>query len=151
VYINIGDGGNAEGHSSSYYAPAPAWSAFRNGTQYGHGEIKFINATTSVWTWYRNIDGEYISKDEYTLTNTATIPPTPIPDSSTATDKPLSTGAIVGIVVGVVVALLLAAVVYFRAALSKTLYRGRLGLQLLPEDEKEGAYAPAIAVVEPVV
>lgn len=152
VYINIGDGGNAEGHSSSYYAPAPAWSAFRNGTQYGHGEIKFINSTTSVWTWYRNIDGEYVSKDEYTLTNTATITPPPAPSSATGADKaPLSPGDIAGIAAGVFVAILLFLIFYFRAALSKSLYRGRLGLQLLPEDEKEGAYAPAITVMEPVV
>lgn len=69
VYIVIGDAGNAEGHSSSYKQPTPAWSAYRNGTQYGHGEIKIIDARTAEWTWSRNIDGEYVSKDAYTMTN----------------------------------------------------------------------------------
>ena len=39
VYITIGDGGNAEGHASEYVYPTPGWSAFRNGTQYGHGIV----------------------------------------------------------------------------------------------------------------
>jgi len=70
VYINIGDAGNAEGHSTQYYEPAPSWSAYRNGTQYGHGELTVISATQARWTWLRNVDGEYVNKDELTLTNT---------------------------------------------------------------------------------
>lgn len=69
TYINIGDAGNAEGHSSSYYEPAPSWSAYRNGTQFGHGELSVINATSSVWRWFRNVDGEYVSRDELWLCN----------------------------------------------------------------------------------
>ena len=70
VYINIGDAGNAEGHSTVYYEPAPTWSAYRNGTQYGHGELEVLDATTAVWRWFRNVDGEYVNKDELKITNT---------------------------------------------------------------------------------
>lgn len=71
VYVVIGDGGNAEGHASQYYEPTPSWSAFRNGTQYGHGEIHFSNATHLTWEWHRNIDGEFIQQDTLSLCNTA--------------------------------------------------------------------------------
>ena len=71
VYAVIGDGGNNEGHSSNYIEPAPAWSAFRNGTQYGHGSLTVHNNTHMTWTWHRNEDGEIISRDSYTLCNVA--------------------------------------------------------------------------------
>lgn len=38
TYVVVGDGANDEGHAATYIKPTPAWSAFRNGTQYGHGE-----------------------------------------------------------------------------------------------------------------
>ena len=65
VYINIGDAGNAEGHSATYYEPAPAWSAYRNGTQFGHGELRIEDAHNAVWSWFRNVDGEYVNRDTY--------------------------------------------------------------------------------------
>ena len=68
VYITIGDGGNLEGHADEYYKQ-PVWSAFRNGTQYGHGEIEIFNKTTMEWRWFRNIDGEIVYKDEVILDN----------------------------------------------------------------------------------
>ena len=42
VYITIGDGGNLEGLDNKYYEQ-PKWSAYRNGTQYGHGILSLIN------------------------------------------------------------------------------------------------------------
>jgi len=72
VYITIGDGGNAEGHATTYYDPKPSWSAFRNGTQYGHGEITIWNEEKMTWRWFRNVDGNIVSKDEYMFCNSAT-------------------------------------------------------------------------------
>jgi len=69
TYINIGDAGNAEGHSSTYYTPSPQWSAYRNGTQYGHGELHVEDANKATWRWLRNVDGEYVSRDEIVLCN----------------------------------------------------------------------------------
>lgn len=71
VYIVIGDGGNAEGHAATYHTPTPVWSAFRNGTQYGHGILKFDDASHLEWEWHRNIDGEPILKDSIKICNTA--------------------------------------------------------------------------------
>jgi hypothetical protein len=68
IYITIGNGGNLEGHAYNYYEQ-PSWSAYRNGTQYGHGEIKVINNSVLQWNWFRNIDGEIVYKDEYILHN----------------------------------------------------------------------------------
>jgi UDP-2,3-diacylglucosamine pyrophosphatase LpxH len=68
VYITIGDGGNLEGHANEYY-DQPKWSAFRNGTQYGHGELNILNSTTLEWRWLRNIDGEIVFKDSYMMQN----------------------------------------------------------------------------------
>jgi hypothetical protein len=71
VYIVIGDGGNREGHASTYSDPQPSWSAYRNGTQYGHGEISLWDQNKMTWRWMRNVDGEVISKDEIVLCNSA--------------------------------------------------------------------------------
>jgi len=71
VYLTIGDGGNAEGHSNEYHEPTPEWSAFRNGTQYGHGVIQFYNESHMEWQWHRNIDHEPVVTDSYLLCNTA--------------------------------------------------------------------------------
>ncbi len=62
VYITIGDGGNREGHASSYY-PLPDWSAYRNGTQYGHGELLLQDKNKMVWRWNRNVDGSVVDMD----------------------------------------------------------------------------------------
>jgi hypothetical protein len=70
TYITIGDGGNKEGHATDYHDP-PAWSAYRNGTQYGHGELHVLNAEKMIWTWNRNVDGEIIFKDSVTICNGA--------------------------------------------------------------------------------
>ena len=68
VYITIGDGGNLEGHSYNYY-DKPVWSAFRNGTQYGHGIIKIIDENYMAWEWHRNIDGEIYNSDKVLICN----------------------------------------------------------------------------------
>lgn len=76
TYINIGDGGNAEGHHNQYIDPAPAWSAFRNGSQYGHGELLVINKTHLFWEWHRNVDGEVVFKDQIYICNSLFMPAT---------------------------------------------------------------------------
>lgn len=68
VYITIGDGGNLEGLDYKYYTQ-PSWSAFRNGTQYGHGKLTILNKNNLVWKWYRNDDGSFIFRDELLLCN----------------------------------------------------------------------------------
>ncbi len=70
VYVTIGDGGNKEGHADTYY-DLPSWTAYRNGTQYGHGELTLWNKDKMTWKWFRNVDGEIIDKDEVNLCNTA--------------------------------------------------------------------------------
>ncbi len=69
TYINIGDAGNAEGHATNYVDPEPVWSAYRNGTQYGHGLFSVLNATTALWEWNRNIDGVNVSSDKVYISN----------------------------------------------------------------------------------
>jgi len=68
VYITIGNGGNLEGLDNKYYEQ-PSWSAFRNGTNYGHGILSIINREKLVWTWYRNEDKKFIFRDEVILCN----------------------------------------------------------------------------------
>lgn len=70
VYVTIGDGGNREGHASGYYEQ-PEWSAYRNGTQYGHGEMILLTPDRMLWRWNRNLDGELVTKDEVHICNTA--------------------------------------------------------------------------------
>jgi len=72
TYIVIGDAGNAEGHSTNYYTQ-PSWSAFRNGTQYGHGELNVYNNTHIEWTWHRNVDGLIVERDTIMVCNSALI------------------------------------------------------------------------------
>ena len=69
VYINIGDGGNKEGHSSVYLDPHPEWSAFRNGSYFGHGEMEVHNSSALTWRWIRNVDHEAVSADEISICN----------------------------------------------------------------------------------
>lgn len=71
MYVTIGDGGNAEGHATTYSPSPPAWSAFRNGTQYGHAELSLLSRDKMQWRWMRNVDGQMISQDDVTLCNTA--------------------------------------------------------------------------------
>lgn len=69
MYITLGDGGNREGHYDSYYEQPP-WSAYRNGTQFGHAEITLLSEEKMMYRWMRNIDGELVSQDELILCNT---------------------------------------------------------------------------------
>lgn len=75
VYVTIGDGGNREGHAATYYEQ-PAWSAYRNGTQYGHGQLSLWSKDKLTWRWFRNVDGQIFSKDELLLCNSAFGPVT---------------------------------------------------------------------------
>jgi hypothetical protein len=70
MYVTIGDGGNREGHASTYYSQ-PAWSAYRNGTQYGHGELQLLDSNKMAWRWFRNVDGREVDMDEVVLCNSA--------------------------------------------------------------------------------
>jgi len=69
TYITIGDGGNIEGHATGYQYPQPAWSAFRNGTQYGYGTLSIDNFNSMQWKWYRNMDSEWVFKDQVQIDN----------------------------------------------------------------------------------
>lgn len=71
TYVVIGDGGNAEGHASDYEQPPPEWSAFRDGTQYGHATWTVANATHARWMWHRNVDGVKTTKDDAWVCNAA--------------------------------------------------------------------------------
>ena len=53
TYIVVGDGGNREGHASSYLEQ-PDWSAFRDGLSFGHGRLVIANESHMRWEWYRN-------------------------------------------------------------------------------------------------
>mgnify|MGYP002213747063 CR=1 FL=1 len=52
TYINIGDGGNREGHSEKYLSQ-PEWSDFRNGDFFGHGRLQLANASHAYWEVYK--------------------------------------------------------------------------------------------------
>lgn len=54
-YITIGDGGNHEGLYDYWIEPQPEWSAYR-AASYGHGELRIVNSTHSVWQWHQNRD-----------------------------------------------------------------------------------------------
>jgi predicted phosphodiesterase len=66
TYIVIGDGGNLEGHASTYIKPQPSWSAYTNGTAYGYG-ILTIKKENIKWSWYRNQDRVFKVSDTTTI------------------------------------------------------------------------------------
>lgn len=63
TYIVIGDGGNLEGHASTYIQPQPSWSAYTNGTAYGYG-ILGVSKSFLKWSWYRNQDRVFKVSDQ---------------------------------------------------------------------------------------
>ena len=70
TYINIGDGGNREGHSRNFQEPRPSWNAFRNGTDYGHGRVVLLNDTHLRWEWHVNSESEWFVEDSVLVRNT---------------------------------------------------------------------------------
>lgn len=68
IYIVIGNGGNNEGHASTYL-DKPNWSAYRNGTQYGYGLLIIKDSYELNWKWFRNIDNKFISQDNVIINN----------------------------------------------------------------------------------
>jgi len=68
IYITIGDGGNQEGHANEWETQ-PDWSAFRNGTQYGHGTLIIENENEIKWEWNRNSDIDKIYRDKIVIKN----------------------------------------------------------------------------------
>lgn len=45
----------------------PAWSAFRE-PSFGHGILTFMNSTTALWQWNRNLDNEAVVADSVYIT-----------------------------------------------------------------------------------
>lgn len=70
TYVVIGDGGNREGLASKYISPTPAWSAHRDGSSFGYGELLVHSATSATWTFYHNTEGQV--EDQVELENAAT-------------------------------------------------------------------------------
>lgn len=70
VYITIGDAGNREDLVNDF-VDNPDWSAFRNGTEFGHGRVKVFNASVAQWEWRRDVDDEPITADLATWSNVA--------------------------------------------------------------------------------
>ena len=68
TYIVIGNGGNNEGHASTYI-DKPEWSAYRNGTQYGYGLLFVKDSNKLEWKWFRNIDSKFVSQDNTVINN----------------------------------------------------------------------------------
>ena len=54
THIVVGDGGNREGHAFNYEINPPSYSAFRNGTSFGHGRVTVWNATHATFEWHIN-------------------------------------------------------------------------------------------------
>ncbi|GLJ56117.1 hypothetical protein SUGI_1204640 [Cryptomeria japonica] len=63
LHITIGDGGNREGLASKFGQNQSGLSMFRE-ANFGHGELKIVNATHANWTWHRNSDGESVAADQ---------------------------------------------------------------------------------------
>lgn len=53
TYLTLGDGGNREGAALPYREPAPAWSAFREGS-FGIGLLTLHNSTHAYYSWTRS-------------------------------------------------------------------------------------------------
>jgi hypothetical protein len=70
VYITIGDAGNREGLVNATWG-TPDWSAFRNGTEFGHGRVKVFNSSVAQWEWRRDVDDEPITADMAVWNNIA--------------------------------------------------------------------------------
>jgi hypothetical protein len=68
TYIVIGNGGNNEGHASTYLEK-PEWSAYRNGTQYGYGLLFVKDSDKLEWKWFINIDNKFTSRDNIEIIN----------------------------------------------------------------------------------
>ncbi len=66
VHFNVGDAG--AGLYTTWLAPQPAWSSFRNAT-WGHGRWDVLNATHSEWTWHMNDAPTTEAQDSYVLLN----------------------------------------------------------------------------------
>ena len=59
VYINTGDGGNREGHAGNYLpGPPPAWSAYRDGSHFGHSRFHFVNDSHAWFEHRSNSDAD---------------------------------------------------------------------------------------------
>lgn len=54
VYLNVGDGGNREGHAAAYLSDIEPWSVFREGRHFGHAMLHVENSTHLSYAWHRN-------------------------------------------------------------------------------------------------
>lgn len=69
VYIVVGDGGNREGHAYGYvHNVTPAWSAYKNDTQFGHGTLSIHNESHMLWEWHINEDPNWCTRDAVWIT-----------------------------------------------------------------------------------
>eukprot|EP00658_Telonema_sp_P-2_P054348 TRINITY_DN4322_c0_g1_i1.p1 TRINITY_DN4322_c0_g1~~TRINITY_DN4322_c0_g1_i1.p1 ORF type:complete len:113 (+),score=9.96 TRINITY_DN4322_c0_g1_i1:242-580(+) len=68
TYFNIGDGGNREGHSSSWLE-SPGWSANHDGTMFGHSRLTVENRTHALFEWIPNDGTDWIIRDSVWVRN----------------------------------------------------------------------------------
>jgi acid phosphatase type 7 len=66
THFNVGDAG--AGLYTTWNAPQPAWSVFRNAS-WGHGRWTVLNRTHSEWSWHMNDSPATESEDAVVLLN----------------------------------------------------------------------------------
>jgi len=92
VYITLGDGGNHEKLYDEWQDPQPPISAYRNGSYYGYGGLRFYNRSHALWQWLPNpLNGS--CHDSVVLRNYALDPSSPsnldlCPDAGAGSEKP---------------------------------------------------------------
>jgi 3',5'-cyclic AMP phosphodiesterase CpdA len=68
VYLTVGTGGNTGEHHSEFF-DQPKWSAARDGTHFGYGQLNFLTRDQLLWTWHRNEDETNTAADEVIICN----------------------------------------------------------------------------------
>ena len=77
AYVVVGTGADSV-HDNVWLneTSAPAWSAYRNATQWGTGTLVVASEKQLTWQWHWNLDGILVAADEVTICNTALGYPT---------------------------------------------------------------------------
>lgn len=77
AYVVVGTGADSV-HDNVWLneTSAPAWSAYRNATQWGTGTLEVASEKKLTWQWHWNLDGILVAADEVTICNTALGYPT---------------------------------------------------------------------------
>eukprot|EP00968_Pinguiococcus_pyrenoidosus_P007945 scaffold550_cov238-Pinguiococcus_pyrenoidosus.AAC.6 len=108
VYVVVGDGGNHEGLYDVFH-PQP-WTAYHNGSSYGHGRLKIMDDSTATWEWFPNTR---TTAEDRILVKNLYQPPDEGNGDGDATDVPVEY-LVAGVVGGaVVMAVLVACAVVF--------------------------------------